>query len=122
MSARISVIVLVSTPFQALQVEDTVTRDFNPACGEGTIDLIGGTGCFRLDLSQVAMVASSFISWVESAMYRTLEEIGETKLQGTTAHQHTDFQQWASQMLDWDYLPEGDLFYMRFLEKTSFGK
>ena len=33
--------------FQALQVEDTVTRDFNPACVEGTIDLIGETGCFR---------------------------------------------------------------------------
>ncbi len=29
------------------QVSDTVTRDFNPVCGEGTIDLIGETGCFR---------------------------------------------------------------------------
>ena len=30
-----------------LQVEDTITRVFNPAWGEGTIDLIGETGCFR---------------------------------------------------------------------------
>jgi len=105
-----------------LQVEDTITRDFNPAWGEGTIDLIGETDCFRLDLSQVTTVTSFFISRVESTMDRALEEIGETELQGTTAHQHLDFQRWASQMLDWDYLPEGDLFYMRFLEKTSLGK
>ncbi len=70
----------------------------------------------------VQRVVASFISRVESAMDRTLEEIGETELQGTTAHQHTDFQQWASQMLDWDYLPEGDLVYIRFLEKTTIGK
>ena len=104
------------------QVSDTVTRDFNPAWGERTIDLIGGTGCIRLDLSQVTTVASFFISRVESAMDRDLEEIGETELQGTTAHQHSDFQQWVSRMLDWDCLPEGDRFHIRFLEKTSIGK
>ena len=105
-----------------LQVEDTITRVFNPAWGEGTIDLIGETDCFRSDLSQVTTVTSFFISRVESTMDRALEEIGETELQGTTAHQHSDFQQWVSRMLDWDCLPEGDRFHIRFLEKTSIGK
>ncbi len=35
---------------QALQVEDTVARGFNPACGEGTIVLSWGAGGWQLRL------------------------------------------------------------------------